>query len=87
MGGLLSHAEMVNTSYTQHWHGEIGLLVQHWRLFGQLMENMLLGKVRRESNYLAKISRSATLRTYIGILLSDTNLCIVSLIPSFDSST
>lgn len=85
MGGLLLHVEMVNTSYTQHWHGEIGPLVQHWRLFGRLMENMLLGKVRQESNYLAKISRSATLSNFIRILLFDTNLCIgYSLIPSFD---
>ena len=57
MEGLLLFVEMVNTSYIQLWHGEIGHLVQHWKLFGHLMVNMLLEKVHRRSKFLVKIFR------------------------------
>lgn len=57
MGGLLLSVAMVSTSYIQPWHGEIGHLVQHWNLFGHLMVNMLLEKVRQRSKSSVKVFR------------------------------
>ena len=57
MEGLLLFVEMENTSYTQLWHGEIDLLVQHWSSYGHLMENVQLEKVHRGLRSSAKHSR------------------------------
>lgn len=41
MEGLLLFVGMVSILYILPWHGEIGPLVQHWKLFGLRMESML----------------------------------------------
>lgn len=57
MVGLSLFVEMESMSYIQLWRGETNPLAQHWNLYGQRMENMLLGKVLQGSKFTLKISR------------------------------
>lgn len=57
MVGLSLFVEMVSTSFTLPWHGEIGRLARPWNLFGHLRGNMLSGKARQRSRSSARTSR------------------------------
>jgi hypothetical protein len=67
MAALWLYVEMVNTSYTPHLPGGIGLLVLLWSLSGRLMVSMLSGRPQQKSRFSARISRYIVLFLVIRI--------------------